>query len=97
MLSCQVPFTSLGTNLKSSHRLLCGFTAAMLNLDMTLAGSTCLPRMPRETLSDAAAMDTSDALSPIEAAAVARHCRAAGVEDLLLWLSGYEVGAPTPL
>ena len=30
-------------------------------------------------------------LSPDEAAAAARHCRAAALEDLLLWLCGYEV------
>lgn len=56
--------------------------------------------MHREVLANGAAVADvggSDALSPAEVAVLARHCRAAALEDLLLWLSGYEVGSsPRP-
>ncbi len=51
----------------------------------------------REQPDDAAASGQSEALSPAEAKVLARHCRAAAVEDLLLWLSGYEVGISQPV
>ena len=45
----------------------------------------------REQPNDVAAGGASEPLSPSEAKVLARHCRAAAAEDMLLWLSGYEV------